>query len=106
MYNQPVQLLDSDADNKVADADLALQELGGDHVAFGYLTTTDHRRGPAIRAAAEEKVRAVERVVNGLGFTAKRERHERGRGVAVEPSRARSMPMSASRSSTPSILRI
>src|SRR3546814_11165010 len=40
LYNQPVQLLDSDADNKVADADLALQALGGDHVAFGYLTTT------------------------------------------------------------------
>ena len=40
MYNQPSQLLDSDADNKVVDADLALQALGGDHVAFGYLTTT------------------------------------------------------------------
>src|SRR3546814_542728 len=35
LYNEPVQLLDSDADNKVADADLALQALGGDHVAFG-----------------------------------------------------------------------
>ena len=73
MYNQPVQLLDSDADNKVADADSALQELGGDHVAFGYLTTTITvaDRDPA---AADEKVRAVERVVNGLGFTVKRER--------------------------------
>jgi type IV secretion system protein VirB4 len=73
MYNQPVQLLDSDADNKVADADAALQELGGDHVAFGYLTTTITLadRDPA---AADEKVRAVERVVNGLGFTVKRER--------------------------------
>ena len=40
MYNQPAQLLDSDADNKVVDADLALQALGADHVAFGYLTTT------------------------------------------------------------------
>ena len=72
MYNQPTQLLDSDADNKVADADLALQALGGDHVAFGYLTTTitvmDRNK-----AKADEKVRAVERVVNGLGFTAKRE---------------------------------
>ncbi|MEM7768871.1 MAG: conjugal transfer protein TrbE, partial [Pseudomonadota bacterium] len=38
--NEPVQLHDSDADNKTEDADLALQELGGDHVAFGYLTTT------------------------------------------------------------------
>ncbi len=40
LYNEPVQLLDSDADNKVVDADLALQALGGDHVSFGYLTTT------------------------------------------------------------------
>lgn len=40
MYNTPAQLLDSDADNKVADADQALQVLGSDHVAFGYLTTT------------------------------------------------------------------
>ena len=73
MYNQPAQLLDSDADNKVADADLALQELGGDHVAFGHLTATITvaDRDPA---AAEAKVRAVERVVNGLGFTVKRER--------------------------------
>jgi type IV secretion system protein TrbE len=72
LYNEPVQLLDSDADNKVADADLALQALGGDHVAFGYLTTTitvldsDRRR-------ADEKVRVIERIVNGLGFTTVRE---------------------------------
>ena len=72
MYNQPVQLLDSDADNKVVDADLALQALGGDHVAFGYLTTTI-TVSDADRNRAEEKVRAVERIVNGLGFTAKRE---------------------------------
>jgi type IV secretion system protein VirB4 len=72
IYNQPVQLLDSDADNKVVDADLALQALGGDHVAFGYLTTTitvaDEDRG-----RVEDKVRAVERIVNGLGFTCIRE---------------------------------
>jgi type IV secretion/conjugal transfer VirB4 family ATPase len=72
MYNQPAQLLDSDADNKVVDADLALQALGGDHVAFGHLTTTitvsDSDRG-----RAEDKVRAVERIINGLGFTTIRE---------------------------------
>lgn len=73
MTNQPVQLLDSDADNKVVDADLALQELGGDLIAFGYLTTTITVADPD-RVAADEKVRAVERVVNGLGFTVKRER--------------------------------
>lgn len=73
MYNQPAQLTDSDADNKVADADLALQALGQDYVAFGYLTATITVADPD-PAAADEKVRAVERVVNGLGFTAKRER--------------------------------
>ncbi|MFA6123004.1 conjugal transfer protein TrbE [Sphingomonas sp.] len=72
MYNQPTQLLDSDADNKVVDADAALQEIGGDHVAFGYLTVTITVADPD-RARVEEKVRAVERIVNGLGFTAKRE---------------------------------
>lgn len=72
IYNQPVQLLDSDADNKTADADLALQALGGDHVAFGYLTTTI-TVADADRARVEDKVRAVERVVNGLGFTCIRE---------------------------------
>ena len=72
MYNQPAQLLDSDADNKVADADQALQVLGGDHVAFGYLTTTI-TVADRDRARVEEKVRQVERIVNGLGFTTIRE---------------------------------
>ncbi|QAY78176.1 conjugal transfer protein TrbE [Sphingosinicella sp. BN140058] len=72
MYNQPAQLLDSDADNKVVDADLALQLLGADHVAFGHLTTTI-TVADTDRARVEDKVRAVERVVNGLGFTCIRE---------------------------------
>ena len=72
IYNQPVQLIDADADNKVADADLALQELGGDHVAFGYLTTVI-TVADRDRARVEAKVRSVERVVNGLGFTCMRE---------------------------------
>jgi type IV secretion system protein VirB4 len=72
MYNQPSQLLDSDADNKTVDADLALQALGGDHVAFGYLTTTI-TVADEDRARVDEKVRSVERVVNGLGFALVRE---------------------------------
>ncbi|WP_414903352.1 conjugal transfer protein TrbE [Sphingomonas flavalba] len=72
IYNQPVQLLDSDADNKMVDADLALQALGGDHVAFGYLTTTI-TVSATDRAHVEDKVRQVERIVNGLGFTCIRE---------------------------------
>ncbi|SKA24782.1 type IV secretion system protein VirB4 [Enhydrobacter aerosaccus] len=72
LYNEPVQLIDSDADNKVLDADLALQALGGDHVAFGYLSTTIVLLDQD-RQAVDEKVRAVERVVNGAGFTTIRE---------------------------------
>ncbi len=72
MMNEPVPLTDSDADNKVVDADLALQALGGDHVAFGYYTATI-TVSDEDRAAADEKVRIVERIVNGLGFTCIRE---------------------------------
>jgi type IV secretion system protein VirB4 len=72
MYNQPAQLLDSDADNKVVDADAALQALGQDHVSFGYLTTTITVADVG-RARAEEKLRAAERIVHSLGFTAIRE---------------------------------
>jgi len=72
LYNEPAPLLDSDADNKALDADAALQELGGDHVAFGYLTATVTIWDDS-RAGAAEKVRAVERVINGRGFTTIRE---------------------------------
>jgi len=72
MHNEPVQLLDSDADNKMVDADAALQALGGDNVAFGYLTTTVCLMD-GDRHRVDEKVRAVERVINGLGFTCIRE---------------------------------
>ncbi|SMF81589.1 type IV secretion system protein VirB4 [Tistlia consotensis] len=72
LTNEPAALVDSDADNKALDADAALQALGGDHVGFGYLTTTV-TVWDEDREAAEEKVRAVERIVNGLGFTCIRE---------------------------------
>jgi type IV secretion system protein VirB4 len=72
LTNEPVPLLDSDADNKVVDADAALQALGGDHIGFGHLTATvtvwDEDRD-----LVEDRVRAVERVINGLGFTCIRE---------------------------------
>ncbi|MGK9237150.1 conjugal transfer protein TrbE [Inquilinus limosus] len=72
LYQEPAQLLDSDADNKASDADLALQTLGGDHVAFGYLTMTVTVTD-ADRSAVEEKRRAVERVIHGSGFATIRE---------------------------------
>lgn len=71
--NQPVQLNDSDAENKVGDADLALQTLGADYVAFGYVTATLTVRAPT-PASADELIRLAERVINSLGFVTKRER--------------------------------
>ena len=72
LTNEPSQLLDSDADNQAADADLALQALGADHVAFGHLTTT-LTLADSNRERVEEKVRAVERILHGHGFTCIRE---------------------------------
>jgi type IV secretion system protein TrbE len=72
MFNRESSLVDPDAEAKALDADEALQELGSDDVAFGYMTTTivvadsDSRR-------ANEKLLAVERIVNGRGFTTIRE---------------------------------
>ena len=72
LYNQPSTLLDSDAENKVVDADLALQALGGDDIGFGYLTTTITVADPD-RTGAERRLREIERVLHGLGFTSIRE---------------------------------
>jgi type IV secretion system protein VirB4 len=72
MFNRETALVDPDADNKATDADEALQELGADDVAFGYLTTaivvTD-----ADAKQANEKLLAVERIINGRGFVTIRE---------------------------------
>lgn len=67
MFNQETALVDSDADNKAVDADEALQELGSDDVAFGYVTTTlviSHEDSQE----ADNRLRAVERIINGRGF--------------------------------------
>ncbi|EGY01294.1 Conjugal transfer protein trbE [Nitrospirillum viridazoti Y2] len=70
--NEPVQLVDSDAENKAADADLALQALGADHVGFGYLTTTV-TVWDEDRQAAQDKLALVERAITSRGFTVIRE---------------------------------
>ena len=72
MFNQEAALVDSDADNKANDADMALQELGADDVAFGYVTTTlvvSHK----VAHTAEAHLRSIERVINGRGFVTIRE---------------------------------
>ncbi|WP_419914664.1 conjugal transfer protein TrbE [Hoeflea sp.] len=73
MFNQESALLDSDADNKTADADEALQELGSDDVGFGYVTATIVMRH-ANPTVADAMLRNVERVISGKGFVSIRER--------------------------------
>lgn len=67
IFQQESPLVDSDASNKAGDADAALQELGSDQVAFGYVTATVTVLD-ANPAAADEKLRAVERTIQGRGF--------------------------------------
>ncbi|MEM9963541.1 MAG: conjugal transfer protein TrbE [Pseudomonadota bacterium] len=68
MTNEASTLLDSDAANKAADADDALQELGSDLVGAAYVTATvavwdeDER-------AADAKLKAAEKVIQGRDFT-------------------------------------
>ncbi|GLR90256.1 conjugal transfer protein TrbE [Bradyrhizobium iriomotense] len=68
MTNEASTLVDSDAANKAADADLALQELGTDDVGQAYVTATvtvwDEDGG-----LAAEKLRLVEKVIQGRDFT-------------------------------------
>ena len=68
MTNEASTLLDSDASNKAADADTALQELGADYAGMAYVTATVTvwDRDPAIAA---EKLRLVEKVIQGRDFT-------------------------------------
>ncbi|WP_428408690.1 conjugal transfer protein TrbE [Hyphococcus sp.] len=72
MLNEQAALLDNDADNKAADADAALQELGNDLVSFGYVTTTVTVMSEEI-GEVEDRLRAAEQIINGRGFTAIRE---------------------------------
>jgi type IV secretion/conjugal transfer VirB4 family ATPase len=67
IFQQESPLVDSDASNKASDADAALQELGGDQVAFGYVTATVTVLD-ADATTADEKLRAVERAIQGRGF--------------------------------------
>ncbi|MCU0761972.1 MAG: conjugal transfer protein TrbE [Hydrogenophaga sp.] len=67
LFQQESPLVDTDAGNKAADADAALQELGSDQVAFGYVTATLTVLDTDA-TAADEKLRMAERVIQGRGF--------------------------------------
>ena len=68
MTNESSVLLDSDAHNKALDADAALQELGSDAVSSAYVTATV-TVWDEDAATADEKLRLVEKVVQGRDFT-------------------------------------
>jgi type IV secretion system protein VirB4 len=68
IYQRETQLIDTDAANKSVDADEALQELGSDLIAYGYLTTTVVVSDPdPVRAA--EKIGIAATIIRNAGFT-------------------------------------
>ncbi|WP_186069060.1 conjugal transfer protein TrbE [Burkholderia gladioli] len=67
IFQKESPLVDTDASNKAMDADAALQELGSDQVAFGYVTATVTVMD-ADAAVADEKLRRVERTIQSQGF--------------------------------------
>ncbi len=68
MTNEASTLLDSDAANKAADADEALQELGADVAGAAYVTATITVWDEDPRAA-EARLKAAEKIVQGRDFT-------------------------------------
>jgi type IV secretion system protein VirB4 len=68
MTNEASALMDTDAANKALDADLALQELGSDAIGETYVTATVTVWDEDARTA-DEKLRLVEKVIQGRDFT-------------------------------------
>ena len=68
MTNEASTLLDTDAHNKAIDADAALQELGSDAVGAAYCTVTVTVWDEDPRTA-DERLRLVEKVIQGRDFT-------------------------------------
>jgi len=69
MTNEASVLVDTDAANKAADADIALQELGADLAGEAYVTATVTVWDTDPRIA-DEKLRLVEKIIQGRDFTA------------------------------------
>lgn len=68
MTNEASALLDTDAHNKALDADAALQELGSDQIGEAFVTATI-AVWDTDPATADEKLRLVEKVIQGRDFT-------------------------------------
>ena len=72
MTNEASVLMDSDAANKAADTDMALQELGSDLIGEAYVTATVTVWDEDARVA-DERLRLVEKTIQGRDFTCIRE---------------------------------
>lgn len=72
MTNETSVLVDSDAANKALDADAALQELGSDLIGEVYVTATVSVWDTDARVA-DERLRLVEKTIQGRDFTCMRE---------------------------------
>ncbi|PVM92706.1 conjugal transfer protein TrbE [Caulobacter endophyticus] len=72
LTQEPAALVDNDAANKAGDADLALQDLGGDAVAYAYVTASlvVWDEDPAL---ADAKLALVEKVIQARDLTVIRE---------------------------------
>jgi type IV secretion/conjugal transfer VirB4 family ATPase len=72
LTQEPSALVDNDAANKAGDADLALQDLGGDAVAYAYVTASlvVWDEDPA---RADAKLALAEKVIQGRDLTVIRE---------------------------------
>ncbi|HZF43793.1 MAG TPA: conjugal transfer protein TrbE [Sphingomonadaceae bacterium] len=68
LTNEASSLVDTDAANKAADADEALQELGADMVGHAYVTATVTVWHDDPRVAAD-RLRLIEKVIQGRDFT-------------------------------------
>ncbi|UPT64905.1 MAG: conjugal transfer protein TrbE [Hyphomonadaceae bacterium JAD_PAG50586_4] len=67
LFKEESALQDNDAANQAGDADIALQELGADAVGAGFVTLTI-TIAEADEHAANEAVRQVQQIADGLGF--------------------------------------
>jgi len=67
LFREEAALQDNDAANQTEDADIALQELGADAVSAGYATLTLIVADES-EQAANDAVRLIQQVTDGLGF--------------------------------------
>lgn len=67
LFKEEAALVDNDASNQALDADMSLQELGADAVGAGYATLTI-TIAESSEDAANEAVRQIQQVTDGLGF--------------------------------------